>query len=110
MRSAAAVLIALALLPAPAPAATAEDHARCAALWYGMVDAGRRLPGLLRDTSDALALAQTFEAAAGPDAAPVIAEERPGMTLLVRAYLGGDEQSIRLFDRLATRCDEIASG
>lgn len=95
------------LLAAPAAAATADDYARCAALWYGMVDAAEDLPGFIQDTSDAKALARRFGDAAGAGSRALIAEERPGMELLFRAYVGGDEQSIRLFDRLAARCDEI---
>ena len=59
------------------------------------------------NTTDAMALARAFGDAAGEDAGALIENERPGMELLARAYVYGDPQSIRLFDRLATRCAEI---
>ncbi|WP_375691379.1 hypothetical protein [Pseudooceanicola sp. LIPI14-2-Ac024] len=86
----------------------AADAARCAALWYGMVDAGARYPGLLPDTTNARTLAEGFAAMAGPGAADRIAQDRPGMELLVRGYLAGDAQSVRLFETLATTCARIS--
>lgn len=97
------------LLAGPALAAPASEIGKCAALWYGVVDAGKKVPGYLRETQNAAALARSFEKMAGAEGKGAISALRRDMELLARAYVIGDPESVMLFDRLAVRCKDIAA-
>ena len=101
---AALVLILASTLPATA---SSEDAGRCAALWFGVVDAGKVIPGYLSETENSEALARRFEKMAGAGGKAVIAQLRRDMQLLAEAYVIGDPESVMLFDRLAMECRKL---
>lgn len=88
-------------------AASATAAGRCAALWYGVVDAGTVIPGYLSETENSEALARRFEEMAGADGRDVIVQLRRDMQLLAEAYVIGDPESVMLFDRLAMECRKL---
>ena len=93
---------------APTPAA------QCAAIWYGYADYAELSAHLSANPADT-EMAKAFrDVAVGldGDAARVdgyIADQRPQMVRLVDSYIfGGDQQSRDLFERLTTRCHDVA--
>tara|TARA_R110000737_G_scaffold184411_1_gene207840 strand:- start:321 stop:671 length:351 start_codon:yes stop_codon:yes gene_type:complete len=101
-------LLIAAALACPAAAQTRRDPAECAALWYGMVDAGAQYPGTFGPMPDTHALADQFAALAGPEAKARIASQRRDFTLIAKAkVLGRDKISSDLFDRIAESCDAL---
>jgi hypothetical protein len=97
-----------AALAGPVLAQTRRDPAECAALWYGMVDAGAQYPGTFGPMPDTHALADQFAALAGPEAKARIASQRADFTLIAKAkVLGRDKISSDLFDRIAESCDAL---
>ena len=105
MRGALALLVALAA-PAAADPLPPYPPAGCAALWEAYADlfgdsGERALAARFRDWSIRL------DGEAATDAA--IAEHRPMMTALIRAYVQDhDRQSRDLFERLVTECGTAA--
>jgi hypothetical protein len=109
------------LLATNGPAFAADDPAlfpaaQCAALWFGQDDYARVSPYLDRDPKDlqlaeafrAVALRQTTQSPAAIDA--FIAAQRRQMSLLVDAFIfGNDRSSRRLYESLMQDCSGFAA-
>lgn len=112
-----AALVALLAAGAPAQAADGALYpaAQCAAFWLGWDDIARA-SAFLDARDDDLERAQAFRAAAirlgGGDVSAIdrfIAQERPGMALMVEAALYGDKISERAQQRLLQTCADFAA-
>ncbi|MFZ5962242.1 hypothetical protein ACOXXX_04760 [Thalassococcus sp. BH17M4-6] len=83
---------------------SAEELATCAALWHGYADFAR-VSAYLDGEDEARQTAEAFARRAGLPAS--VADQRPGMYLLVRAAIEGDRMSRDLFERQMQDCDAL---